>query len=115
MANETTPILTGKDGIRLKKKLRYILTCPKCEKDMDVTSIKAGTHIQCAKCENVTLRPDYDPPWWAKTKNFVVSLISALIIGIISTYVVGKIISSTSENYQSNKNKINYFEKLKVK
>ncbi len=94
----STPNLTGKSGIQLNKKLTYILDCPKCDEGIDVTDIKTDAHIECNKCKNVTWRPDYDPPWWTKTRNFVISLISALIIGIISTWVVNKITATEKPN-----------------
>ncbi len=113
MGNETTPILTGKGGIKLEKKLSYILSCPKCDDDIDVTVIKAGTHIQC-KCGNITWRPDYNPPWWAKTKNFGISLFTSLIIGIISTYIIIKIFEKKEINNNSN-TEVNTKDTLKIK
>lgn len=113
MGNEITPILTGKGGIKLEKKLSYILSCPKCDDDIDVTVIKAGTHIQC-NCGNITWRPDYNPPWWAKTKNFVFSLISALIIGVISTYIITKIFEK-KENNSLDKTELNNKDTQKIR
>lgn len=81
------PKLTGKDEIKLKKKTVYTLSCPKCDSDMDVTSVSPNTYIECQKCHNVTWRPDYDPPWWAKTRNFTISLIVALIVGFVSNVI----------------------------
>lgn len=114
MSNGTTPKLTGKDGIKLEKKLSYILTCPKCEGNIDVTVIKAGTHIECG-CGNVTWRPDYNPPWWAKTKIFVISLITTLIIGIISTYIVTMVITNQQDAVKKISNSNNTNDTLKTK
>jgi uncharacterized paraquat-inducible protein A len=58
----STPNLTGKSGIQLSKKLSYILNCPKCDGEIDVTDIKTDAHIECSNCKNVTWRPDYNPP-----------------------------------------------------
>lgn len=91
------PILTGKHELGLKKKTVFHLLCPKCDKNIDVTSVQNNTYIQCGSCENITWRPDYDPPWWAKTRNFILSLIGAIVIGIISTIVVAYILPDKEE------------------
>ncbi len=100
MSNAEThqPILTGKQELGLKKKTVFHLACPSCEKDMDVTSVQNNTYIKCSNCDNITWRPDYDPPWWAKTRNFAFSLIGAIAIGIISTMVVTYVFSEKEES-----------------
>ena len=94
------PKLTGKVEINLKKKTVYTLSCPKCDSDMDVTSVSPNTYIECQECKNVTWRPDYDPPWWAKTRNFTLSLIGVLIIGIVTGFI-SNIIYDNFKGYRS--------------
>lgn len=84
------PTLTWWTGISLKETKNYILDCPKCNTWLDVTSIKTEAHIQCW-CGNITFRPAYSPPWWAKTRNFILSTLWSLIIWVIS-WVVATII-----------------------
>jgi uncharacterized paraquat-inducible protein A len=107
------PNLTGNSGIQIKKKLSYILTCPKCTGDIDVTDIKSKTHISCGKCENVTWRPDYNPPWWAKTRNFIFALISALVIGIISAWIVGIVFEQSNSDLNKTEKNINELKENK--
>ena len=96
MANgqQHIPKLTGKGEIKLQKKTVYTLSCPKCESDMDVTHVNPNTYIECQGCQNVTWRPDYNPPWWAKTRNFILSLLGALALGII-TGVISNVIGDS--------------------
>jgi len=102
------PKLTGKDQINLQKKTVYTMSCPKCDKDIDVTTVNPNTYIECGNCQNVTWRPDYSPPWWAKTRNFVLSLVGALALGIvtgvISDLIVDKYQTSNSDKTTNQNN-----------
>jgi hypothetical protein len=91
------PKLTGKDEIKLQKKTVYTMSCPKCDSDMDVTSVNPNTYIECQGCQNVTWRPDYNPPWWAKTRNFILSLLGALALGIITGVISNVIVFSFNQ------------------
>lgn len=95
------PQLTGKDEIKLQKKTVYTMSCPKCDSGMDVTSVNPNTYIECQGCKNVTWRPDYNPPWWAKTRNYVFSLAGALIIGIITGVISNIIVDNLKQSNKS--------------
>ncbi|CAI8183986.1 MAG: Uncharacterised protein [Formosa sp. Hel1_33_131] len=102
--NPNQAVLTGNDELGLKKKTVFHLTCPNsnCENVLDVTKVKQNTYIQCSKCSNVTWNPGYNPPWQAKTKYFMFSLISALAIGIFSTLFVNWILNNGTESKTNN-------------
>ena len=102
--NPDQAVFTGNDELGLKKKTVFHLTCPNssCENVIDVTKVKQNTYVQCSKCSNVTWNPGYNPPWQAKTKNFIISLISALIIGVISTLFVNWLLSNPTESETEN-------------
>jgi len=79
------------DGPRLeiKRAVEFDIPCPKCHKQIRVTQIEAGAVIKCphSRCGNVIWRPEYVPRWWAKTKNFVLSLIVSFILGFFASFL----------------------------
>jgi hypothetical protein len=79
------------DGPRLelKRAVEIDMPCPKCGKDVRVTSVAAGAVIKCphSRCGNVTWRPEYVPPWWARTRNFLFSIIGSFILGLAASFV----------------------------
>ena len=83
------PSIVNGPRLVITKAVELDMPCPKCAKEIRVTSIEEGTVIKCphAKCGNVTWRPVYVPPWWARTKAFTWSLLGAFALGIISSLV----------------------------
>ena len=79
------------DGPRMeiKRAVEFDNPCPKCHKEIRVTKIEAGAVIRCphARCGNVIWRPEYIPPWWAKTKNFVISLVVTFVLGFVASFL----------------------------
>ena len=86
------PNLTGGSGVEVKKKVTtvYLTECPKCQTDLDVTTVTFGTHIECPECENVTYKPEYTPPWWVKAVDkgwkAILSVIITFLLGFGSSY-----------------------------
>lgn len=60
---------------------------------MRITDVNEGAVVQC-QCGNATWRPTYVPPWWASTRNFVLSLLGAVLLGLflnlLSSYIYEK-------------------------
>lgn len=82
-------VVRSQQSLQLKSNRIFTFSCPnpQCDIVMDVTKIQGDTFVEC-DCGNVTWMPGYKPPWWIKTRNFVLSLIASLLIGIISTLLV---------------------------
>lgn len=87
------PSIVDGPKLEVRRAIEYDMPCPKCRKDIRVTQIEAGAVIKCPhpKCNNVTWRPEYVPPWWAKTSKFVLSLIGSFVLGV-STSLVASIL-----------------------
>jgi hypothetical protein len=82
-------VVSGPD-LQIKETVEYDLPCPKCAKDMRVTSVKEGALVKCKNCKNVTWRIRYVPPWWAKTWILISALVFALATGFASSWLFEK-------------------------
>jgi hypothetical protein len=80
------------------------MPCPKCGRAIRVTKVEAGAVIECphSRCKNVTWRPEYVPPWWARTRNFAWSLIGSFILGFAASFFA----SIAYEHYSESRNVI---------
>lgn len=83
------PSIIDGPKLEIKRAVEFDIPCPKCNKDIRVTQIEAGAVIKCphSRCGNVIWRPEYIPPWWAKTKNFVLSLVVSFVLGFVSSFL----------------------------
>ena len=81
------PSIIDGPKLEVKRVTEFHMPCPKCSKDIRVTEIEAGSVIKCPhpKCNNVTWRPEYVLPWWAKTWKFVGSVIASFSLGFLSS------------------------------
>ncbi len=79
------PSIVGGPRLQVKKKVEFDLPCPKCSKDMRVTEVGEGSVIACKNCSNVTWRMAYEPPWWAKTSKFILSLVATFVLGVVTS------------------------------
>jgi DNA-directed RNA polymerase subunit RPC12/RpoP len=79
------PKLVGGPPVFVTESVFFSLKCPKCKKLLDVTSLKYGTNIECPNCSNLTWVPELKPRWWFKARNFVMSNIVSLLVGILSS------------------------------
>ena len=108
MALQThVPLLTGGSGIDLKKQIKteFILSCPKCGTKLDVTNLSFGTHIECPSCNNITFRPEYKPPWWSKTRNFILTMIGTFLLGFASSFFAAVVYESYKDQKTNTENK----------
>ena len=87
MSAPATPRLTGTQRVEVTQRLLTLVRCPKCEGELDITDLKAGAVIECAKCQNCTWVPEYVPKWWHRVRNFIWSLLIAFAIGVASSVV----------------------------
>jgi len=87
------PSIIDGPKLQVRRVTEFEMPCPKCSKDIRVTAIEAGAVIKCphTKCGNVTWRPEYVPPWWARTRNFSLAIIGSFSVGIISSLVASRI------------------------
>jgi len=96
------PKLSNSPKLKIDKKSYFTLPCPKCKQDLNVTGIQEGHDIACPLCKNITIVPSFRPRWWHKTRNFILSVIIALVIGIVSSIVGSHIYSDWSQNVDNN-------------
>ena len=81
------PSIVDGPTLEVRKAVEYDMPCPKCRMEIRVTELKVGTVLKCphGRCGNVTWRPEYVPPWWAKPSKFILSLIISFILGVIGS------------------------------
>jgi hypothetical protein len=83
------PLIISGPELQVKRVSEYDIACPKCCKDIRVTGVKAGTVIKCPhpRCGNVIWSPEYVPPWWARTRNYVGTIIVSIAFGVIASLI----------------------------
>lgn len=87
MTNNVVPVppsLTG-GAIQVTRRIQTLVPCPGCRRDLDITSVTVGALIKCPECQNATWAPDYVPHWWHRTRNFVLSVVVAFVVGVCSS------------------------------
>jgi hypothetical protein len=80
------PKLADGAAISVTRHIRYHLDCPKCRKPLDVTDLAFGTILKCPGCKNITWRPQFQPKWYFRARNFVLAIIGSFILGILSNF-----------------------------
>lgn len=78
------PTLSDGAAISVNRRVRYDLDCPKCRKTLDVTDINFGAIIKCPHCKNITWRPEFQPKWYFRLRNFVLAIIGSFILGLLT-------------------------------
>ena len=96
------PNLSNSPQLKIDKQVYYTLPCPKCSKDLNVTGIQEGRNVECPKCKNITILPSFRPRWWHTTRNFILSVIVSLIIGMASSLVASYIYYNVAQNTADN-------------
>ena len=85
MSDPVLPRLVDGASIRVTQRVRYDLDCPKCRKSIDVTDIGFGAVIQCPGCKNLTWRPEFQPRWYFKFRNFALAALGSFILGFLAS------------------------------
>lgn len=88
------PSLSG-GTITVTRRMVTLVPCPGCRRDLDITSVSVGAMICCPECKNVTWAPEYVPRWWHKTRNHLLSMLGAFIVGVLSSMVASYVMNAS--------------------
>lgn len=84
------PIPLDQEPIKIVEKIIIEIECPNpaCREKLNITNLRPLIAIKCPKCNNVTLVPLLNSKWWQRTKNFIISIIIAIISSILATVLL---------------------------
>lgn len=78
----------GQSAEVIERKIRSV-KCPnpKCDKNLDITNITAGTKISCPECANITWTPAYRERWWQKAPVVFGGVLLSVFVGAASGFL----------------------------
>lgn len=83
--NEPEIVSNNPVVINTKKVSEIDCPNPNCRNTLRIDQLDFGVSVACPHCKNITYNPfEVKKHWWFKMRNFIISIILTLIIGIVA-------------------------------